>query len=103
MMSHDHSGLEESEGIRERERFLGGARRVVTTVADVWFAVVMVAAAVGMVLMARGWRRWPARALVVISALGLLVIPVLLWGNPRFHVPLAPLAAVAGARLATRP
>jgi hypothetical protein len=103
MMSHDHSGLEENEGIRDRDRFLGGARRIVTTVADAWFAVVMVAAAVGLVLLARGWRRHPPRALVVISALGLLAIPLLLWGNPRFHVPLAPLAAVAAARLVARP
>jgi hypothetical protein len=103
MMSHDHSGLEENEAVRDRDRFLGGARRAATTVADAWFAVVMVAAAVGLVLLAHGWRRFPARAVVVVSALALVVIPSLLWGNPRFHVPLAPLAAVLGATLVVRP
>jgi 4-amino-4-deoxy-L-arabinose transferase-like glycosyltransferase len=103
MMAHDHSGLDENEAIRGRDRFLGGARRAVTTLADAWFAVVMVGAAVGLVLLMRGWRRHPVRALVVISTLTFLAIPLLLWGNTRFHVPLAPLAAVAAARLVVRP
>jgi hypothetical protein len=104
MMSHDHSGLGENENVRDRERFLtDGTRRILTTTADLWFAVVMVAGALGLVLLSREWRRRPSQALVVVSALCLLAIPSLLWGNPRFHVPVAPLAAIAAARVVIRP
>ena len=89
--------------MRGGRAFLGdGVRRVLTTVADIWFAVVMIAGVVGLVLLCRGWRRRPSQALVVVSALALLALPSLLWGNPRFHVPLLPLAAVAAAITPTR-
>jgi hypothetical protein len=98
MMSHDHSGLEEAES-GGRGRFLSrGSRRLLSTAADVWFVLVLVLSVPGAVVLVRGWRARPERAVVTVALAALCVIPLELWGNPRFHVPMLPLLAVtAGA------
>jgi hypothetical protein len=70
---------------------------------DGYVAAVMVSAAVGLVLRSRRWPRWPVRALVVDSRPALLATPLRPWDDTGSHVPLAPLKAVAGARLGARP
>jgi hypothetical protein len=79
------------------------ARRAVTAVDDGYVAAVMVSAAVGRILRPRRWPRRPARALVVDSSPVLLATPPPVSGETGSDVPLAPLAAVAGARLGARP
>ena len=56
--------------------------------------------AVGLVLVARRSPR-PERRLVLVGFGAMFVIPLLLWGNERFHFPLLPFMAVfAGATIA---
>jgi hypothetical protein len=41
-------------------------------------------------------------ALVLLSMGALIAVPLLLWGNPRFHLPVSPfLAILAGGAVAT--
>ena len=44
-----------------------------------------------------GRDRRPERLLVASGLVGLLVIPLLLWGNPRFHLPLVPFIVLCAA------
>ena len=78
-------------------------RRAATTADDGYVAAVMVSAAVGLALHPRGWPRRPVRALVVDSSPALLATPPPPSGGTGPHVPLAPPAAVTGARLGARP
>jgi hypothetical protein len=72
-------------------------------VADAAFDVVLVLAGAGfVVLVATGRRRRPEVALVLLSMGALIAVPLLLWGNPRFHLPVSPfLAILAGGAVAT--
>ena len=74
-------------------------RRAGTTADDGYVAAVMVSAAVGLVLRSRRWPRRPVRALVAGSSPALLATPLPLSGGTGCSVPLAPPAAVSGARL----
>lgn len=58
----------------------------------VWLVVCLLAA-VGLVVVWRHRRR-PATAIVLVSLASLIAIPLLLWGNPRFHLPFSPLLAI---------
>lgn len=71
-------------------------------VADAAFDVVLVLAGAGLVvLVATGRRRRPEVALVLLSMGALIAVPLLLWGNPRFHLPVSPfLAILAGGAVA---
>lgn len=101
MVEHSHSGLEETEALHGQ--ILGdGARRAVTTTADVTFWVTLAAAAVALVtaLARRGApdtrvQRWSVAFILVV----LFALPIGLWGNPRFHVPVLPLLAIATAAI----
>jgi hypothetical protein len=54
------------------------------------------------VLLASRRRRRPEAALVLLSMAALIAVPLLLWGNPRFHLPFSPfLAILAGGAAAT--
>lgn len=106
MFEHGHSGVIEAAP-NSRGGLDDGLRRTVTTLSDAWLVGTLLLGVPGLVLVAgRRWRDHPGRALVVLPALTLLVIPLGLWGNPRFAMPLAPflalgvgcsVAAVAGA------
>jgi 4-amino-4-deoxy-L-arabinose transferase-like glycosyltransferase len=71
--------------------------------ADAFFTVVTVLAAAGLViLLATRRRSRPEVLLVLVSMASLIVVPLLLWGNPRFHLPFSPfLAILAGGALGT--
>jgi 4-amino-4-deoxy-L-arabinose transferase-like glycosyltransferase len=96
MLEHDHSGLLEAESVNGRV-LDPGPRRIAIDVADWWFWLTMAASAPGLVgLLRRGPRR-PERTLVLVAFLALLLLPVELWGNVRFHIPVLPFAAIAAA------
>ena len=101
MLEHDHSGLEEAESVNG-EVLTDGQRDVAVFVADWWFWLTMAASAVGLVGLLR--RRRAPHLVVVVAYVALMLLPVLLWGNVRFHIPVLPFAAVAaaGAPLAFR-
>jgi hypothetical protein len=94
MLEHDHSGLHEAESVNGTV-LTAGVRRVAINVADWWFWLTMAASAVGLVGLVR--HRSPSRLLVVAAYVTLLLLPILLWGNVRFHIPVLPFAAVAAA------
>jgi 4-amino-4-deoxy-L-arabinose transferase-like glycosyltransferase len=92
---HDHDGLDNIES-GGHDRFLGGnLRGLLRGTADALFFATLPLAVLGLVSFFRGRR--PDRLLVGLAALSLLVIPLLLYGNPRFHVPLLPFQAMAAA------
>jgi len=98
---HDHSGLEGVESYRN-DRFLDPSlRSSLERVADFYFFAVLLLGAGGFALLL--WPPWQARHLVFASAaLVFTTVPLLFFGDPRFHVPLSPLLAIAGAVLVSR-
>jgi 4-amino-4-deoxy-L-arabinose transferase-like glycosyltransferase len=94
MLEHDHSGLQEAESVNFTV-IDGGARRVAIDVADWWFWLTMAASVPGIVALVR--RREPVQLLVVVAYVTLLLLPILLWGNVRFHIPVLPFAAIAAS------
>lgn len=96
MFGSDHDGVEVVQQ-------LGGGpflpERVVDVsepVADWYFFGLLAVAVAGLPAFARRERR-PELLLVASGLVGLLVIPLLLWGNPRFHIPLAPFLVLSAA------
>ena len=104
MLEHDHSGLQEAESVNG-EVLSPGVRYVAIDVADWFFWIVMAASAVGLVGLLRAGIRRPERTLAAVAFVALLLLPIELWGNVRFHIPVLPFAAIAAcaAPLALRP
>jgi asparagine N-glycosylation enzyme membrane subunit Stt3 len=78
-------------------------RAVLENVADLAYDVIIVLSGAGLVvLLASRRRRRPEAALVLLSMAALIAVPLLLWGNPRFHLPFSAfLAILAGGAAAT--
>src|SRR5205085_1751649 len=94
MVEGDHSGLLESESVNGRV-VPDGARHVLIHVADWYFWIVLSLAAVGFIGLLRRARRRPNGLLLATALFFLLLLPVELWGNVRFHIPALPFAALA--------
>lgn len=67
-------------------------RRVLRGAATTYGLVAGLAGVAGLVLLVR--RRTPAALLVVLTGVGMLVPPLIFFGDPRFHVPAVPIAAI---------
>jgi Dolichyl-phosphate-mannose-protein mannosyltransferase len=94
MFGDDHDGIIATEGLGSGPILSDTSRDFYVTVADWYFYVVLALSVVGFpLLIARAPR--PERRLVLVILVALLVIPLLLWGNTRFHQPLVPLMAVS--------
>lgn len=93
MFRNDHDGLWATQSLG------GGPSRgspnsdKLELVADWYFYVMLAGSVAGVAVVARRSGR-PERRLVLVAAGSLLVIPLLLWGNERFHFPLLPFMAV---------
>lgn len=96
MFGDDHDGIEAVQTLGSGAFLPASVVDVAEPVADWYFYGVVGLAVVGLPTLARRERR-PQRLLVLSGLLGLLVIPLLLWGNPRFHLPLAPFLALSAA------
>ncbi|CAN5530777.1 hypothetical protein BH18ACT1_BH18ACT1_13260 [soil metagenome] len=95
MFESDSDGLTAVQGAGA-DPFIGDRlRTVLRTTADWYFRVAGLLAIVGLVALFRGRR--PDRIFVLGVMLTLLLVPLALWGNPRFHVPLLPFVALAAA------
>ena len=82
-------------------RFLpGGLRAALTTVADIYFFLVVALGTAGAVLLAR--RREARSLMVLLSLVAMALIPLAFFGDVRFHVPASPLFAIAAAVALTR-
>lgn len=94
MFEHGHSGLFEATA-NGRGPLDEGLHRTVRTLSDGWLVGTLLLGVPGLVLVAgRRWRAHPGRVLIVLPALTLFLIPLGLWGNPRFAMPLAPFLAL---------
>ena len=104
MLEHDHSGLQEAESVNGTV-LTPGIRHVAIDVADWYFWIVMATTVIGLVGLVRRGPRRPERLLVAVPVVFLLLLPIELWGNVRFHIPVLPFAAIAAAAapLAFRP
>lgn len=96
MFAHDHDGIEATQTLGGGPFLPPRLVDVASTTADWYFYAVVALAAAGLPAHARRDRR-PQRLLVLSGFAGLLAIPLLLWGNPRFHLPLAPFLALTAA------
>jgi 4-amino-4-deoxy-L-arabinose transferase-like glycosyltransferase len=96
MFKEDHDGILGTEGLGSGPIFSEDARYALQLTGDWYFAAVLFAGVLGLPFLARRPPR-PERRLVLSLAVPLLVIPLLLWGNPRFHSPLDPFLAVSAA------
>lgn len=96
MFADDHDGIIAVQTLGGGSFLSEGLVDVAVPVADWYFRILLVAAVIGLPLHLSRDRR-PERLLVLSGLVGLLVIPLLLWGNPRFHIPLSPFMALSGA------
>ena len=96
MFADDHDGIEAVQTLGGGEVLSARTVRTLQPTSDWFFYGLVTLAAAGAPMLLRRERR-PARLLVLSGLVGLLVIPLLLWGNPRFHLPLAPLFALCAA------
>jgi 4-amino-4-deoxy-L-arabinose transferase-like glycosyltransferase len=105
MYADDHDGLLAVETLGDGP-FLGDrVRTVLEQAADWYFAGTLVLAVIGLpaLVSRRSWGRGEndaaraVRALVLVTVASLVVVPMLLWGNPRFHVPVLPFMALLAA------
>jgi dolichyl-phosphate-mannose-protein mannosyltransferase len=102
MYGSDHDGVEAVNTLGGGPVMAEGTARRLSRLGDASFAVVGVLAAGGLVvLLGRRNRSRPEVLLVLLSTASLVAVPLLLWGNPRFHLPVSPfLAILAGVGVA---
>ena len=100
MFAEDNDGILAVETMGSGPIFSDGTRNLLETTADWYFFVVVGASALGVPYLVRRTPR-QERWLVLVPYASLLVIPLLLWGNPRFHLPLAPFFALSVAGFVT--
>ncbi len=82
-------------------RFLpSGLRATLTTVADVYFFLVVALGLIGAPLLAS--RRDARSTMLLLSLAAMALIPLAFFGDMRFHVPASPLFAIAAAVALTR-
>ena len=90
----DHDGIEASSLVGQGEVVSPSTARTLRDVADAYFHVVTAMALAGLALALGRRPRRPESVLVLVSLAALVAVPLLLWGNPRFHLPFSPLLAV---------
>ncbi len=98
MFAHDHDGIPSTETLGSGPILSDATRDLTTTLADWYFYAVLALSALGLPLLIVQAPR-PERRLVLVTLVALLAIPLLLWGNPRFHQPLVPFMAMSMAAL----
>jgi len=103
MMRHDHWSLEEVESNAAGAWIPGNLRRILSSVADTTWFLILALALAGIGSSITGARRQPWFAMTTVVGISLLLIPLGLWGTPRFHAPVTPFiilfAAVAITQL----
>jgi hypothetical protein len=92
----------DSDGLFATQSLGGGpalgsrSYKALSTIADWYFFVMLGLGALGLPLLFRRARA-PEWRIVFVAFSSMFVIPLLLWGNQRFHVPLLPFLALFGA------
>jgi hypothetical protein len=91
----DHDALAAAESNGATPFLPPRAREVLEWLADTWWVSMALLGALGAGSILR--RDRPDRLLVGVTAIGLLLVPLGLYGLPRFKVPLAPFLAIGAA------
>lgn len=97
MMAHDHVTLDEvvnNWGVKESSR---STLPVFAWASDAYYWLVLAAALLGVLSIRGKVRQSPRAPILMWASFVLLVIPLGLWGAPRFHVPFLPLLAIFAA------
>jgi len=100
MFATDHDGLEAVDTLGREPRFAPDEKRLLQRLANGYYFAMLWLAVPGVVLAAIRSTR-PIRWLVGSLFLALLVVPLLLYGNARFHVPLTCFGAIGAAATIT--
>ncbi|MEA2449682.1 MAG: hypothetical protein QOG63_1614 [Thermoleophilaceae bacterium] len=96
----DYEALDAVEAYGNAEFIPDLFRKVLQRIADGWFWIVMGFGLVGAVLL---WSRRDGRSTFLLGALlAMALVPLLFFGDVRFHVPASPLFAIAAAVALTR-
>jgi 4-amino-4-deoxy-L-arabinose transferase-like glycosyltransferase len=93
----DHDGIEATETLGSGRFLRAGVRNVLSDTADWYFFIALGLAVVGLPRLLWAARRSPEARLVLVALTALLAIPLLLWGNQRFHLPLYPYMVILAA------
>jgi len=93
LFTDDADGVAAVESYGDDPWMRPGERRFLRAAATVYGALAGVLGVIGLVLQLRR-RLAPEPLLLVVTAVGLLVPAVIFFGDPRFHVPVVPIAAI---------
>jgi 4-amino-4-deoxy-L-arabinose transferase-like glycosyltransferase len=96
MFQDDHDGIIAVQTLGGGPFLSEDVVETAEAVADWYYYAVLVLAVAGLAGFAHRDHR-PGRLVAASGLVGLLVIPLLLWGNPRFHLPLIPFMALSAA------
>jgi len=101
LLWHDHNGLTAVESYGN-DRFLPDpVRAFLERTADLYFFATLALGTLGIGVLL--WPPWSAPRLLLAAAIFAFATgPLLFFGHPRFHVPLSPLLAIAGALLSSK-
>ena len=101
MMEQDHGVLLEVLGSGSGLTLPDSVHDVITFTSDGYYHLSWMLAVPGLGLLMRRWRRdrrtGSQRAVVGVTLIGLQLIPLTSWGNPRFHIPMLPFIAIVAA------
>lgn len=98
MFTDDADGLAAVESYGDDPWMADGTRELLRGMANVYGIVAGLAGVAGLVVLLRR-RAGPAALFVVLTGVGMLVPPLIFFGDPRFHVPAVPIAAIAAGAL----
>lgn len=96
----DADGLQASESYGDDPFMSRGTRDLLRRGATTYGAVLAVLGIGGFVVLAI--RRTPSSIFLVLTGIGMIVPPLVFFGDPRFHVPAVPIAAIAAGALVGR-
>jgi 4-amino-4-deoxy-L-arabinose transferase-like glycosyltransferase len=99
LVHHDHEGVLAADSYGEQPVLPSAVGTVARLTADVSWWILVVFAALGVRLL---WKRGSEHGRIVIGLAGvLLAMPLVFFGNARFHVPAEPFLAIAASAALT--
>jgi hypothetical protein len=96
----DADGLAAVESYGDDPFMSHGTRDLLRRTATTYGAAIAVLGLGGLVLLAA--RRTPSSIFLVLTAVGMIIPPLVFFGDPRFHVPAVPIVAIAAGVLVSR-
>jgi 4-amino-4-deoxy-L-arabinose transferase-like glycosyltransferase len=100
LVAHDHEGVLAVDSYGDQPVLPDAVRVGAKLVADVWWWALVLLAIAGLRAL---WRAGPPGRILLGFAAVVLGVPLVLFGGARFHVPVAPIMAIAAALTLTSP